>query len=494
MKLFFHSVFAFIFYFPAYTFGNFDYNSNCKKAYSNVLCLKLNEARELIKLEKSKNPDNSVSISLENYIDFFSLFCSENREQFEKLKKFKDLRIARLEKESKNSPWYRYSIADIHIQWAITRFKFQENATAAFELNKAYKLLNENQRLYPAFTPNLKGLGILNVLLGSLPENYQQLLQKVGMRGNTKVGINMLLKLAELEKSSSFYFLNQESVLYLSFISTDLLKNENNNISILFLINRLPSDNLLKTYLLAKNFARNAKNDEVIKVLAVRPTGVEFEPFYHLDYMMGIAKLNKLDSTGSVYLNRFVLFYKGIYFIKDAYLKLSWYSLLNGKDSEFKKFRSLALEKGYSFSEKDKQAITECKTDDIPDTELLKARLLFDGGYFQQAESVLLIKNSFKKATHQTEYNYRMGRIYQAEAKFQKAITFYSKLIHESSGQKNYFASNSALQMGIIYEFLNKKVNATYYYELCLSMKDHEYKNSIDSQAKIGLKRLKSKN
>ncbi len=495
MKSLFVTLLILQIFFSSTIFAEFDYNSNCKIAYAQILSLKIDAARETILAEKSKNPKNAICISLDNYVDFFSLFCSDNREEFDQLKTNKELRLAILEKESKNSPWYRYSIADLHIQWAITRFKFQENTTAALELNKAYKLLNENQRLYPNFDPNLKGLGMLNVLLGALPENYQTILSKIGMSGSTSAGINMLMKLVQLDKNSPYYFLHEEAILYLSFVNTDLLKNQNIEIPILPFILKLPTDNLLKYYLLAKNYAKIKNNDSVIRSLALRPIGKEYLNFYYLDYLMGIAKLNKLELNGSVYLDRFVLLYKGINNIKDAYLKLSWYNLIAGKKAEADKFNSLVLIKGYSFSEKDKQAIAESKLENTYNITLLKARLQYDGGYFLKSELLLSTISSAKFSKENLiEYNYRFGRIYQAEEKYVKAIDYYNKTINSALNQKNYFASNSALQLGLIYEKLKKTKEALYYYELCLAMKDHEYKNSIDNQAKIGVKRLKNQN
>jgi hypothetical protein len=46
--------------------------------------------------------------------------------------------------------------------------------------------------------------------------------------------------------------------------------------------------------------------------------------------------------------------------------------------------------------------------------------------------------------------------------------------------------------MGRIYEKAKSKVNALKYYNMVLKMKDHEYKNSIDAQAKAGLKRMEN--
>jgi hypothetical protein len=54
-----------------------------------------------------------------------------------------------------------------------------------------------------------------------------------------------------------------------------------------------------------------------------------------------------------------------------------------------------------------------------------------------------------------------------------------------------YFAENAALQSGIIHEQNKDYNNAAKCFRLCLSMKNTEYKNSLDQKARLGLKRIK---
>ena len=73
------------------------------------------------------------------------------------LKENKKNRLDILEEGDKDSPWFLYSSqAEVHLQWAGNRLKFKEYLTAAYEINKAYRLLTKNQELYPNFIPNLK--------------------------------------------------------------------------------------------------------------------------------------------------------------------------------------------------------------------------------------------------------------------------------------------------------------------------------------------------
>jgi tetratricopeptide (TPR) repeat protein len=91
---------------------------------------------------------------------------------------------------------------------------------------------------------------------------------------------------------------------------------------------------------------------------------------------------------------------------------------------------------------------------------------------------------------HQIEFNYRMGRIYDLSSKFDQALKHYQVAIDLGKNQPYSFAANSALRSGIIYEKNKNFVRAKQFYTLAISMKDHDYENSIENRAKEGLKRI----
>jgi hypothetical protein len=84
-----------------------------------------------------------------------------------------------------------------------------------------------------------------------------------------------------------------------------------------------------------------------------------------------------------------------------------------------------------------------------------------------------------------------MGRIMEKTGREDRAIDCYSSVIKGGRELPYYFAANSALLLGGIYERKNERTKASEYYHLALSMKDHEYKNSIDQKARAGLDRVK---
>jgi tetratricopeptide (TPR) repeat protein len=84
-----------------------------------------------------------------------------------------------------------------------------------------------------------------------------------------------------------------------------------------------------------------------------------------------------------------------------------------------------------------------------------------------------------------------MGRIYDGLGRDSAAIGAYDKTIAIGEQLQAYYAARAALQAGYIYERRGDKTRAVVYFERCLGMKDHDYKNSLDQRAKAGIARCK---
>jgi tetratricopeptide (TPR) repeat protein len=190
----------------------------------------------------------------------------------------------------------------------------------------------------------------------------------------------------------------------------------------------------------------------------------------------------------------FVDNFKGKHFIKEAYQKLAWYELsINNDLAAYKKYMTLCLSKGSELVDEDKQAIKEAKMVKAPNALLLQSRILYDGGYYSRAQSVL-IRNAYSLSDDKVtslEFNYRMGRILQALKNFPDAIEYYGTTLSLGQNTSEYYAASAALQMGIIYEEQKQIKAAKQYYTLCLKLKPNEYRNSLHQKAKSGLDRLK---
>lgn len=472
--------------------ANFDFNTNCEKAYDAIFDLRINEARTLIKLEKKINPENGISVLLDNYVDFFSLLISENKEDYDRLKSLKNIRINQLLTQDKNSPYYLFAQAEINIQWAILKTRFQDYLSSGLDIKKADNLLIENEKKFPRFLPNKKSSSLVEVIFGAIPANMKGILQSFGFKGNAKEGIKQLENLSLTLSKTPYDFYKKEVVFFVCYIETDVFSQKSSYQKIINLTNNYSEQSLLKVYLQGYIAYRNAKNDEAIDYLQNGlKMGSDYLSFPKINYLLGSAKLNRNDADAHIYLAKYLKDYSGINLVKDAYLKLAYYYYLRNDLAKYQSFLNMVITRGNVYDEKDKQALKEAK-DKAPDIDLLKARLSFDGGYYTRALGYLNDKNlsEFKIPRDQIEYYYRLGRIYDLLNRFNEALVNYQKAINLGKQSSYYFAANSALNMGVIYEQKQDKGKAVNYYKQAIAMKNHEYENSIENNSKEALGRL----
>jgi len=225
--------------------------------------------------------------------------------------------------------------------------------------------------------------------------------------------------------------------------------------------------------------------------LEAAPKSADYIKVPSIDYMLGCARLNRQDNTPPAPLFDYVKEFKGINYIKDAYLKLAYYYLLQNDEAKFNYYINEVKTRGNATDEKDQQALWEAN-DAKPDLDLLKARFYFDGGYYSKALSQLAGKdaNSFKLLRDKIQFYYYLGRIYDKTDKTTDAIVNYQRAMNIGKETKYYFAANAAFFIGRIYEEKKDRARAADFYDQALSMKDHQYQTDIDNDAKAGLKRV----
>ncbi|MFI5220312.1 MAG: hypothetical protein ACHQNT_12580 [Bacteroidia bacterium] len=475
--------------------AEFVFTAGCSRAYTEVMNLNFVNARKILETEEKSNPRNFIPEYIESYIDFLTAFISEEENDFKNLKTKRAERLNRIEEENENSPYYLLVKAEMNLQEAVVKIKFEEYLTAAIEFRKAYRQLESNQEKFPDFVPNKKCLGILHALIGAVPSNFKWATNLLGFRGTIPQGLNELRDLLKISETDANYtHLYDETIIMLMFFEFHLLEN---NQSAMELAGKIEDKKLnqLHLFALVSIYLYSAQNEKCIELLSHRVKNKDEFPLHYLDFMLGMAKLNKLDMSAGPYFESYTQNYKGESFVKAAYQKLGWIGLLNGDTTAYFLNMKSAKEKSDDFTDEDIQALKEAEAGVIPNIYLLRARLLFDGGYYDRSVSEISGKpiSCFPKFRDQLEFTYRLARIYDKQGKKDKAIANYEKTIKNGEDYRFYFAANSALYEGLIYENLSDTVNATRCYQKCLSMRNHEYQNSIDQKAESGLNRLNSK-
>ena len=472
-------------------------NANCRKAYQEILNLRFEAASRLLEVEASANAGNLLVPYLRHYILFLENVIAGDKILFERSGTAHTALYNKVSSGPKNSPWHLYTRAQLSLQWSLVRIREGSYANAAIDFNRAYRLLNENNELYPDFTPNQTGLALMKILIGSIPENYQWVSRLFALNGSVNEGIAALQRISATAED---VFLQQESLFLLTFTTFNLADNEEHTRYLESIledpdIQKLVAQSPLLTYASVVFAMHNGRNNQAIDLLLHRPAGSEYYPFYYLDYLTGVAKLNRLDNDASVWFLRYLVNYKGETFVKSAYQRLAWAALVAGDKEKYAEFMSSVKARGNTRLEGDERAEQQAVVGNLPDIRLLKSTLLFDGGYYQRALSELQIYTSadFHSLRDKLEFTYRKARIFHEWDKVQKAIPLYISVLNQGESQTWYYAANAALNLGLIYENQKDFTTAEKYYRRCLGLNYTEYKTSISQKAKAGLNRVKGR-
>lgn len=462
-------------------------------AYFEIQKLRLDKARNLLELERKIDPENGALIYLDNYADMYYLLISEDKAAYSSRSGKEDLRLDALEGMPDQSPLKRLFKAEVRLHWAFAKLKFGNEVSACWDIIKAYRLLEENRTKFPGFIPTYKSLGLLHVLIGSVPEQYTWVTKVLGLSGNIDGGIREIRLVKEKDP-----LFRQEASLIDILLHAYTLRLSNGQIRELKELPEQQPDNLLLHFFATSVLMKEGKSEDALKILNRAPRTSAYIPFPFLDYLRAEILLQK-GHYSEAYNNytKFQTHFKGFNFLKDSYFKeflCLW--LQNRKDDANRVIRKVSTV-GKTIVESDQYASKFAESyiaGHVDDEQkvLFEARYANDGGFLSDAWQALenYSESSFSKIENKAELNYRRGRILQKMGQTNQALPYFERSIQLTQNTNLYFGPSSALQMGYIYKEQSKNQQAITFFRKAMSYKKHEYKNSIDNKARAALTEL----
>lgn len=468
------------------------YTDAIKTTYFNIVDLKMDLASRQLEKFKKNNPHNLAILHLENLKDFLVIFINEDMQKFQQSIPEYHHRINVLNKHGIDDPYLNYIKGEIHLQWGLIYLKFGKWYDAFISIKKAYNTLEKNQKKYPDFLPNYKSLGILHAVIGTIPSEYQWGLQLLtGMEGDLQQGQKEIERVLKNSNPETFLFYRETLAMYVL-----LQLNLKNNPEKAWELIQNSDVNLatepLSCFAFANIAMRTGRNELAIKYLKKYPREPEYMNFSYMDFMLGIAYLRKLDKKAILYLQRFIEEYPGHNYVKEAYQKIAWYNLIFKGATAYHKALDQVLSNGTMLVEADKSAESEATHRNVPNTTLLKAQLLFDGGYYKAAYQLLLEHSNelYLSEKYSYEYTYRLARTVHKMGELKEAIAYYEQLYNAGKNRPEYYACNAALQLGLIAENQFRFNTAKKWFQRCLQLSPDNYAPGIHQQAEAGLERL----
>ena len=470
---------------------HYTFDAACAEAYATIVELRLDEGRARLAALRREDPDNLVPVWLEDYADFFEVYIDEDEGDFERLERAYEQRLDRLREGPADSPYHLYTQANVMLHWALARMKFGEYVTTLRESRKAYKLLERNLERFPDFEMTRKELGLLQAVVSTVPSGYQWGVELLtGMEGDMVGGRRNLERVMRQQRRDGSPFLQETTALY-ALLLLHLEREEDEAWSRIRGAG-FSESSLLGVFVTANIAMRTGRNDEALRLLSRRPHSPRYHPFPYLSFMHGVCLQRKLDPTASVYLRSYVERKPRGNFVKEAYLKLAWQAFLAGETERYRGYLARVRTEGQTVVGSDKAALREAASGEPPHVDLLRARLLFDGGYYERAAAaVARVDAGALTGERRIELPYRTARIAHRRGRYDEATEHYLRAIAVGRDAPPYYACRSAVELGIIAEHRGDRAAAEAYFREALTIHPAEYEPELHQQAKAGLGRLR---
>lgn len=463
-----------------------------RSAYDQVLQLQLKEGRkQMLSLGASHDTVRPEQLYVEGLADALELLITEDEVKFEQYEDSYGVRLNQLTETNPQTAESLFAQAELRLQWAFTYLKFGHEFDAAWNIRQAHLLVQDCKKKYPDFLPIKKTSGLLEVMLGSVPEKYQWVMNLLGMEGSVDVGLSELEQVMEKDETLKL----ETTLLYHLFKGFILQQTAAAMAGFESTMQAYPG-NRLALFLGASIAIKNSQSEKALTYLHQLQQGKSGTTISYTDYQLGEVYLHKGEYESSIQsYQKFIVEYHGKNYIKDAHYKIGVCYWLIGNSTEASRYFDKAKDEGAESAEADKYAARSLAENTYPNIKLSKIRYATDGGYYEDAKRIAasVTDKDLPTPKEKTEFVYRKARLHHKKGQQPEAQRYYVETISKQAQENWYFAPNACLQLGYLYTEQNQFADARKYFEKALMYKKHEYKNSIDSKAKSALAQLKKK-
>lgn len=460
------------------------FDAETQKIHKLILNLQTDQAYSALRLLKT---NELHKIYIQSLCETLDVLISEDEGKFNRIETNFRERFKWLESQNPTAE-VLFLRAELNLQRGFNFLNLGQEFNAVWAIRSAFNLTEECMKKFPQFVPIKKTSGVIQVMIGSVPDKYHWFMSLLGMKGSVTLGQKQLEELRQSKSSLNI----EATILYYTIKGLINQEIEESSRGLLDALKSDPSNRLI-LFLAINMLMKDSQSEQAYKLIQTLDHNPQGLPMHYIDYLRAEILLQKGQYTESIAAyHLFIKNYKSDNFKKDSYFKISLAYWLQNKKELAKASFDKAKITGKAVAEPDKYADAQLKEGSLPNPKLLKVRLATDGGYYEEAKNQLhaITPADLTTLKDQTEYYYRKARLAHKTNELSAARIFYQQTIDMAGENPWYFAPNSALQLGYLAQAGKDYVNAKKYFSLALSYKKHEYKNSIDGKAKSALERL----
>lgn len=473
------------------TYAHFSFNEHNKKAFEEILKLKLTEGEKYLKKAKDARVSNGVDIYLENYIEIIRLVAIEDPKITKQYAKNEKIRLDLLSKMDQSSPYYLLTQAEIKLQWAILYYKIDKPLEAFVRVRKAYHLIKENDQKFPDFIPNKKTLGIYKILFSLIPEKLYPFLDIMGFDPNIANIQEGIADLNHVAGSNNPFAL--EATLLKEGIKSYIMHHHAEAHEALYALYQQNPDNHAY-YTGALLTAINARmGKKALSMLEQPPSNYFYGNNSFFDYMKAKVNMQTGYYGRAIYhAKRYIEKTQREAYVKDSHLILFLSYWFLDQEDKAKPYLDRIKSVGNTRLSEDSYAQEFAQYKELPDKALTKARFLSDAGEYEAALGILQAKprSAYHRPQDQAEHAYRMARVLHHQGRIGEAMKQYQQTISLASDLNRYFAPKAMLFLGHIYREKGDTEQARDWYKKVIAFKKTEYRTELEISAKAALRKL----
>ncbi len=404
--------------------------------------------------------------------------------------------LKRLLKAAPRSQWRQHLDAEMNLQRAIVRgkrgkyFKAARAARSAF--NGFEKVIRTDSTFYEAY----KGMGLLQLTLGSAPSFYRKFFRLFGFSGSMEQGLEGL----RLAAANSEYN-REEAMAYITMIDVILYGS---TLEGGVMAEKLASsfDSPLFAHLYGYYLHENRRGMEAEDAFRKAESSFhnpDYFPVHYSKYYLGstLFRQNRFEEAAALFRD-YLDVHSGLALRASTHLHLGLsLEMLGDRTAAMDSYRRVEVKREFDMDVASKRRAERYLLRPMSDVEkqLLRGHNLYDSGIYHEADSVMATVILEESETDvKAEAHYWLGRSKHAQGKLDEAVASYRTSVAHDPRNGTRWAPWSMYYEGVIHENAGRFNEARNAY---IRARDYggnyDYQSAIENNVKIALKRLKGR-
>ncbi len=396
-----------------------------------------------------------------------------------------------------DSKWKLFFEAEGGLQRAVGRAKRGSYIRAAFAGKSAYGNYMRLANDYPEFHEAYKGLGLMQIAIGSLPGFYRTFLRIIGLRGSLDEGLAKIRLAADSSRYS-----RDEAQVFLSLFGLLTAQEDGPWAGRLGQLYETYPDSPLWAHLYGFELYKRrqaAAAEAVLRPASERIDDTEYFYVDYIDFFLAdvLFRQDRFQEAIPLY-QRFLDRHHGPALKATASLQMGIaLEMIGHRRAALSFYEHVQAKREFDSDRFARRRAHQLIQEPLTDVQrrLLLGRNAFDGGRYDAAVRILgsLAADRSLTAEMRAEASYRLGRTLHVSDRLEDAIVAYATCAKMPRAPDSRWAPWSEYYRGRAHETLGNRTEALRAYEHAATFEgDYDFHQSLEKNLKVSRARLES--